>query len=189
MTQAVEALRQGLAVVFPTDTVYGVGVAVRFATSPQAVYDLKQRDAGKPIAWLVDGPEALDTYGADVPESARKLAAEHWPGALTIIVKASDAVPPAYRSDAGSIGLRAPASSTALDLIAAVGPIATSSANLAGTGAPRAFSDIDREILAGAGACMAADEPLASGTASTVVDCSTGCLQIIRAGEVTVKAE
>ena len=58
--EAVEALKAGKAVVFPTDTVYGLGVSVEHARTPRAIYDLKQRDAGKPIAWLVGGVEALD---------------------------------------------------------------------------------------------------------------------------------
>ena len=72
--EAVEALKAGKAVVFPTDTVYGLGVSVEHARTPRAIYDLKQRDAGKPIAWLVGGVEALDEYGVEVPDYARALA-------------------------------------------------------------------------------------------------------------------
>ena len=56
---AVCALAVGNAVVFPTDTVFGLGVSVSAAPGPQLLYDLKRRDAGKPVAWLVEGPEAL----------------------------------------------------------------------------------------------------------------------------------
>ena len=57
-TRAVEALRAGKPVVFPTDTVYGLGVSVRHAPSLQAIYDIKRRDAGKPVAWLVGSAAA-----------------------------------------------------------------------------------------------------------------------------------
>ena len=98
--QAARALRQGEAVIFPTETVYGLGVSVRAATGPDVLYDLKERDRGKPISWLVGGADDLDRYGARVPAIARKLADAYWPGPLTLVVHASDEVPEAFRSDA-----------------------------------------------------------------------------------------
>lgn len=183
---AIEALRLGKPVVFPTDTVYGVGVAVRFAASPQAIYDMKQRAADKPIAWLVDGPQALDEYGVDVPEQARELAHAHWPGALTLIVKASDSVPKAYRAQDGTIGLRMPAGKTALALVKAVGPLAASSANVSGAPNPNAYAEIDARLLQGAGIFEDLEEVGSSGVASTVVDCSHGELCVVRQGDITV---
>ena len=126
--EAVAALKRGEAVIFPTETVYGLGVSVEAAASPEALYDLKERDRGKPVSWLVGGADDLDRYGAHVPDLARRLARAYWPGPLTLIVEASDAVPAAFRSAAGSIGLRMPDNDTALELIEAVGcPLATTS--------------------------------------------------------------
>lgn len=180
---ATEVLKAGKPIVFPTDTVYGLGVAVKFADSPQAIYDIKQRDAGKPIAWLVEGPEALDKYGADVPEKAYSLAERHWPGALTIVVKASDAVPPAYRSADGTIGLRMPDNETAQRLIRVVGPIAASSANISGGAAPRTSKELDPKLLAQI-AIVIEDDLQATGVASTVVDCTKDSAVTVRQGEV-----
>ncbi len=115
--QAARALRQGEAVIFPTETVYGLGVSVRAATGPDVLYDLKERDRGKPISWLVGGADDLDRYGARVPALVRKLAGAYWPGPLTLVVHASDEVPEAFRSDAGTIGLRMPDNATALALV------------------------------------------------------------------------
>jgi L-threonylcarbamoyladenylate synthase len=166
--------------------VYGVGVAVRFAASPQAIYDMKQRDAGKPIAWLVDGLQALDEYGVDVPEQARELARAHWPGALTLIVKASDSVPKAYQAQDGTIGLRMPASETALALIMEAGPLATSSANVSGNPDSNACTEIDARLLQGAGAFVDFEKAVSSGVASTVIDCSHGELRVVRQGDIAV---
>ena len=128
-------------VIFPTETVYGLGVSVEAAASPEALYDLKERDRGKPVSWLVGGVDDLDRYGAHVPDLARRLARAYWPGPLTLIVEAGDAVPAAFRSAAGSIGLRMPDNDTALELIEAVGcPLATTSANISGLQAPGAFA-------------------------------------------------
>lgn len=184
--KAVASLEEGLPVIFPTDTVYGIGVSVRHAKSPQALYDLKRRDAGKPVAWLVSGPEALDEFGVNVPESARELARAHWPGALTVIVKASEAVPAAFQSREGTIGLRMPASSVALALIEAAGsPLATSSANLSGGPDPTSFDEIDAELLRAVPVAID-DACPASGIASTVVDCSRGTVEVLRQGAVQI---
>ncbi|MFQ7971583.1 MAG: L-threonylcarbamoyladenylate synthase, partial [Eggerthella lenta] len=84
--EAIAALRRGEPVIFPTETVYGLGVSVEAAASPDVLYDLKERDRGKPVSWLVGGADDLDRYGAHVPDLARRLARAYWPGPLTLIV-------------------------------------------------------------------------------------------------------
>ena len=180
--QAVAALRAGEPVVFPTDTVYGLGIAVEHASSPSALYALKQRAADKPIAWLVDGPDALDRYGADISEQARELVRAQWPGALTVIVKAGPAVPAAFQSHAGTIGLRRPDDEVALALIGAVGcPLATTSANRSGGPDPRCFSDVDPQLIELVSASVH-DDRVRSGTPSTVLDCSGDEVVVLRQG-------
>ena len=212
LEEATRALAVGNAVIFPTDTVFGLGVSVSAAPGPQLLYDLKHRDAGKPVAWLVEGPEALDVYGRDVPAYARRLAETFWPGGLTLVVRASDAVPAAFQSPAGTIGLRMPASEAALGLIRAAGcPLAVPSANLSGAADTARAEDLDRALVARtaglylpggvaaagiASGCAeatpsasarfaAADRlvpPPASGTASTVLDCTGEAPRVLRAG-------
>lgn len=218
LEEATRALAVGNAVIFPTDTVFGLGVSVSAAPGPQLLYDLKHRDAGKPVAWLVEGPEALDVYGEDVPAYARRLAEAFWPGGLTLVVRASDAVPPAFQSPAGTIGLRMPASEVALGLIRAAGcPLAVTSANLSGASDTARVEDLDRALVArtaglyllgdavaaasiapdlaeaapSASACYAtSDQPVpspASGTASTVLDCTGEAPRVLRAGTLTLE--
>ena len=183
--EAVAALKRGEAVIFPTETVYGLGVSVEAAASPEALYDLKERDRGKPVSWLVGGVDDLDRYGAHVPDLARRLARAYWPGPLTLIVEASDAVPAAFRSAAGSIGLRMPDSQTALALVrAAGGPVATTSANLSGGPAPRTFEELDPALVAAAAAAVR-DDARKSGVASTVVDCTGEGPVVLREGALT----
>lgn len=214
--EAARALAAGNAVIFPTDTVFGLGVSVSAAPAPQLLYDLKHRDAGKPVAWLVEGPEALDVYGRDVPAYARHLAETFWPGGLTLVVRASDAVPAAFQSPAGTIGLRMPASEAALGLIRAAGcPLAVTSANLSGAADTARAEDLDRALVArtaglylpggvaaagiasgcaeatpSASARFAAGDrlvpPPASGTASTVLDCTGEAPRVLRAGALTL---
>ena len=216
LEEATRALAVGNAVIFPTDTVFGLGVSVSAAPGPQLLYDLKHRDAGKPVAWLVEGPEALDVYGRDVPAYARRLAETFWPGGLTLVVRASDAVPAAFQSPAGTIGLRMPASEAALGLIRAAGcPLAVTSANLSGGADTARAEDLDRALVArtaglylpggvaaagiasgcaeatpSASARFAAGDrlvpPPASGTASTVLDCTGEAPRVLRAGALTL---
>ena len=216
--EAARALADGNAVVFPTDTVFGLGVSVGAAAGPQLLYDLKHRDAGKPVAWLVEGPEALDVYGRDVPAYARRLAETFWPGGLTLVVRASDAVPAAFQSPAGTIGLRMPASEAALGLIRAAGcPLAVTSANLSGAADAARAEDLDRALVARTAGVYLSDDslshsaatgtagdsdapsasarfaagdrlvpPPASGTASTVLDCTGEAPRVLRAGALTL---
>lgn len=216
LEEATRALAVGNAVIFPTDTVFGLGVSVSAAPGPQLLYDLKHRDAGKPVAWLVEGPEALDVYGRDVPAYARRLAETFWPGGLTLVVRASDAVPAAFQSPAGTIGLRMPASEAALGLVRAAGcPLAVTSANLSGAADTARAEDLDRALVArtaglylpggvaaagiasgcaeatpSASARFAAGDrlvpPPASGTASTVLDCTGEAPRALRAGALTL---
>ena len=185
---AAAALRRGDAAIFPTDTVYGLGVAVEVADGPEALYRLKERDRGKPIAWLVGGLDDLDRYGRNVPDFARVLARTFWPGPLTLIVKASDRVPEAYRSAEGTIGLRMPGNKVALGLIEAVGcPLATTSANISGLKSPRTCDAVDAALAERVGIVVAdgtdADK---SGLASTVLDCTHDHPAVVREGAVTI---
>ena len=185
IAQAGQHLRAGKAVAFPTDTVAGLGVAVRFAASPQVLYDIKGRDANKPIAWLVGSVDDLLVYGSDVPDYAIELARDFWPGALTLVVGASAQVPPAFRSPGATVGLRMPDHPIALALLADVGcPLATTSANPSGVAAPGASHDIDPAVRAAA-ACVLEGGANATGEASTVIDCTGGEARFLREGDLT----
>jgi L-threonylcarbamoyladenylate synthase len=152
------------------------------------LYQLKHRDAGKPIAWLVADETALDTFGADVPAYAHALAHAFWPGGLTLIVKAGPTVPEAFRAEAGTIGLRCPNDPITLELIERVGgPLATTSANLSGHSASRTFSAIDSELLSQVPYAIE-DDAVKSGIASTIVDCTGDTPTILREGAIDLPA-
>lgn len=185
IVDASNALARGKAVVFPTDTVYGIGVSVGHAAGPDAVFEAKGRDRSKPVAWLVGGLADLDTYGDGIPAYARQLAEAFWPGQLTLIVRASDAVPPSFASSERTIGVRMPASETSLELIRKAGcPIATSSANRAGEPPATTFEELDPAILERV-AVAVRDDGARSGLASTVVDCTGEVPVVLREGAIT----
>lgn len=185
----------GLALL-PTETVYGVGVSVAaFAGGDPAlaelpapdsgyrrIFSLKHRDLSQTVPWLVGGADALDAYGVGVDPRARALAEAFWPGALTIVVRASDAVPPFMQAADGTVALRASASPVILELVrACASPLAVTSANTHGHPAPAAFSDVEPRILDGVDAAVDAGATRCR-DASTIVSFASGELEILRQG-------
>ena len=185
--KAIVSLNMGKPIILPTDTVYGVGVAVGLASTPQVIYDLKHRDPDKAIPWLVGRPTALKLYGANVPKYARICARSFWPGPLTLIVKAADNVPAAFKAKDGTIALRMPDDDLTLRLIKTVGfPLAMSSANIQGEPAPRLFENIVPEIKDNVAIAISDDSPK-SGVSSTVLDCTGPEPVIIRQGAISME--
>lgn len=181
-------LKKGQPAIFPTETVYGLGVSVEHAASPEILYDLKCRERRKPISWLVSQRDDLTRYGRCVPEFALVLARTFWPGPLTLIVKASSSVPTAFQSKEGTIGLRTPDNACALSLIEAVGcPLATTSANVSGKHAVGVFDELDPQLSSQVEAVLSdEDDSAKSGVASTVIDCTQDHPVIVREGAITI---
>ena len=193
----------GLALI-PTETVYGIGVAVGGCPAPnpgspvvngshvppagsgyRRIFELKRRSLEQTVPWLVSGAEALDAYGCDADPRTRALASSLWPGALTLVVPASDAVPAYMRAADGTVALRASSSSVVAALIEACGcPLATTSANTHGRPAPVSFSEVERRVLAGVDVAIDAGETPCR-DASTIVSFPSGNLQIIRQGALS----
>lgn len=182
--EVVRALKAGEPAVFPTDTVYGLGVAVNSAASPEGLFRLKQRSSDKPIAWLVGSVDDLETYGKNVPAWTKKLAQSFWPGALTLVVKASDVVPKAYQSAEGTIALRMPDHDVTRELIGEVGPLATTSANRSGEPAPTCLEEVPEAFTTTLCALLGKTR---DGQASCVVDCTHDRPHVIRAGSLDVR--
>lgn len=183
----VQVLAEGKPVIFPTDTVYGLGVAVNAAKSPQVLYELKERDEGKPVAWLVSEVADITRYGKNVPDYALKLAQTYFPGGLTLVVQAGEEVPALFQGKDGTIGLRMPDYPLTLDLIKRVGaPLATTSANFSGEPATSCFKDISPQLLKKVEAALQAD-PEKTAPASTVVDCTSIRPRVLRQGAIIIE--
>lgn len=194
---AADCLTAGGLALVPTETVYGVGVAISaFAANLETpgpdtgygrIFTLKQRELTQTVPWLVDGPAALDRYGKDVPHSICALAEKLWPGALTLVVPAADDVPSFMRAADGTVALRASASPVVQELIARCGsPLAVTSANTHGKPAPISFDEVEPRILAGVDVAVDAGETPCR-DASTIVAVRDGELQILREGALAVR--
>jgi len=188
LNAAASELRRGSIVLFPTDTVYGLGAS---ATIPncygaQELFDIKQRPPGVPVPLLVGKPNDLYVYGKDFPDYAIKLAEKFWPGSLTIVVRASDRVLPEFRNaDDDTVGLRCPDSQLMRELaISAGGAIFATSANTHGHPAPESFDEVEDRILAHVNLALDGGRTKV-GASSTVVLCTGDEPLVLRETTVT----
>jgi tRNA threonylcarbamoyl adenosine modification protein (Sua5/YciO/YrdC/YwlC family) len=181
---AAKVLLDGGIVVFPTETVYGIGALADSKFGPHEIYEVKVRPTDLPIPLLVETEDALDIWGADVPDYAHRLAHAYWPGAITLVVKASAKVPRDFRAPDGTIGLRSPKNEVVMELLQATGsPIFATSANTHGNPAPVSFGGIEPRIITAADLVIDGGET-EHGTASTVVLCTGLEPEIVREGAI-----
>ena len=127
---ALKTLESGLPIIFPTDTLPAIGCLPKFSN---IIYDFKKRDRNKPLILMGSEHKHLIDY---VHESAKKdfenIASKYWPGALTIVIPASEKQSVNHTSNDLTIGLRIPNSYVAQSLLRETGPLLTSSANISG---------------------------------------------------------
>ena len=184
IADAASVLRAGGVVVMPTDSVYGIGAAAT-PDNPghRRIFDIKRRDLAQTLPLLVSDASELDRLAVDVPAWAHTLAERLWPGALTLVVHASEAVPREFQRENGTVALRVPNSALVRELAREVGPLAVTSANTHGMPAPATSDDIERRIADAADLTLAAG-PTPAGAASTIVDTTSGEPRIVRQGPI-----
>jgi tRNA threonylcarbamoyl adenosine modification protein (Sua5/YciO/YrdC/YwlC family) len=172
-------------VVLPTDTVYGLAAALAKPQGVARLAVLKGRPRGVPIAVLVADVDQACEVGV-LGGAAAGLAADHWPGPLTIVVEARGDVGSVVGSEDGSIGIRCPDHELVRRLARAVGPLATTSANRHGRPTPETAEGVvaelpDVDAVIDLGPC--------SGTPSTVVDARFDPLTVLRQGALVLESE
>ena len=178
ISRAASLLAGGEVVAFPTDTVYGVGVATAHPDRLAALFALKHRPPEKRIPILVSDLDQAIGAGGLADEVARRLTDRFWPGALSLVMPSADGETQAFR---------APDHPVALDLIRAAGPLFTSSANRSGEPETLGADDV---LIAFATqqdelAAVVDGGHVPGGIASTVLDLSVSPARILRAGPVT----
>ena len=183
-----KCLRQGRAVVFPTDTVYGIGCHAFLEGAVASLYRIKGRCSSKPIALLLGGARQVEEVTSVVPEVLYTLAEVYWPGALTLVVPKGSRVPSIVSAGRNNIGVRVPDHPFVLELIQELGaPIATTSANLSGQPAPATADEVVRGLGGRVGLVVDGGH-CPGGIASTVVDLTTHPPRVLREGALSVDA-
>lgn len=185
---AVRVLRDGGIVAIPTDTVYGIAVALATPGGIERLFAAKGRPPDKAIALLLADAEQAGEIG-EMNAAAVALATAFWPGALTLVVpRLQDRpLPAALAGDLPTVGLRVPDHDAPRAIAAAVGPLPTTSANL--SGAPEAADADALEAQLGDAVDLILDGGRAhGGAASTVVDTTVEPPRILRAGAILPEA-
>ena len=181
---AAEAVRGGEVVVLPTDTVYGVGADAFDSDAVAAVLAAKGRGREMPLPVLIPNPQTVDGLAAGVPAYARDLIKAFWPGPLTLVLQSQSSLMWDLGESNGTVALRMPQNDTALRLLAEVGPMAVTSANL--TGQPPAQTVLDAATQLGSVVSVYLDAgPSGGSLASTILDCTRDSPVILRAGAVS----
>ena len=180
IARAAVLLRAGEVVAFPTDTVYGVGVAASRPDRIQRLFELKRRPIDRRIPLLVASLDQAAAGGWVVDEGARALAERFWPGALTMVL------PPDAPAGMETQAFRAPDHPVALALIAAAGPLFTTSANVSDEPDTLGADDVLVAFATQQDALAAVVDggSVPGGVASTVVDLSVAPARVLRAGPI-----
>jgi L-threonylcarbamoyladenylate synthase len=182
LAEAVAALRRGELVGMPTETVYGLAGDAGNPAAVRKIFELKGRPADHPLIVHVAGAEALADWCANVPEAARRLAAEFWPGPLTLILPRAAHVSDLVTGGQDTVGLRCPAHPLAQALLHGFGGgLAAPSANRFGHVSPTSAAHVRAEfgdalpIVLDGGDCTV-------GIESTILDLSGRSPRILRPG-------
>jgi L-threonylcarbamoyladenylate synthase len=183
----VEALAAGGLVVFPTETVYGLGAEARSPEAVERLVAVRGRDAGKPILVLVADLAMAASVSREPSREVRRLADRFWPGALTLVLPAREGLPAPLTAGTGTIGVRVPAHATARALVAGLGrPVTAPSANPPGAEPPRTLAAA--RAYFGDAVAVYLDGGVLPGGASTVASVDDGELRVLRAGPVPESA-
>jgi L-threonylcarbamoyladenylate synthase len=183
--RAIETIKGGEVVAFPTDTIYGVGVDPFNISAIIKLFEAKGRDYNKAIAILVGDIGQVEAVAEKITESARKLIEKFWPGGLTVIVPKLKTVPDLLSANQ-SIGLRMPDHPICLRLLNEFGPLATSSANISGKQNPLSSREVIGQ-LTGRIPLILDGGDCPGGVPSTVVDCVNDEARILRQGTISVQ--
>jgi L-threonylcarbamoyladenylate synthase len=174
---AAAAAREGRLVVYPTETVYGLGADALDADAVAAVFDAKRRDRSEPVSMAVPSVDAALEHVRPSDRAERFMRAL-LPGPVTVVVERGPAVPDALTAGRDRVGVRVPDDETALALLEQTPPLTATSANVSGRPSARRPADVDPEIRDAAAVVLDAGETPGGG--STVVDPDAG--EIIREG-------
>jgi tRNA threonylcarbamoyl adenosine modification protein (Sua5/YciO/YrdC/YwlC family) len=184
LDRAVAALAAGEVVVVPTDTVYGIAVDPSRPGATDRLFAVKDRPTDVALPILAADVDQAFALASDVPQVARDLARAFWPGGLTIVLPRR----PGLGFDLGgtddqTIGVRVPDHEVPRALARAVGPLATTSANLHGRPTPETAAEVVAE-LGPVGVVL--DGGRCAGAPSTVVVCVGGEARVVREGRIAV---
>ncbi len=183
MTNFRDILKNGGAVILPTETVYGLFAKALDEEAVENVYQLKKRPKDKAMNLNVADFKTILAYSKDQPNYLKKLYDEFLPGPLTIILKANNLVPTWINSGLSTVGFRIPNHPQTLQLIKEFGPLIGPSANISGQESGKQFKKIQQQFEVDV--TGVSDDEALTGLDSTILDLSASKARILRQGAIT----
>jgi len=181
---AVNALQHGNVIVFPTETLYGLGADALDGAAVEKIFRLKGRDPNQPIPVLVADSEMLHALITDISPLALKMTERFWPGPLTLVLPARQDIPKPLLNASGGVGVRISSQPIATKLVRALGrPLTATSANPAGKEPARTI-EAAKNYFNGAVNVFLDGGTLTSKIGSTVVEVTANKIKIIREGDI-----
>lgn len=181
-------IRAGKTLLYPTETVYGLGCDVFTVSAVEKIFRIKKRAETKPMLVLVNSVAMLRTITKDIPPLALQLFEKFSPGPLTVIVPASENIPSLVTVHTGTIGVRIPGSDFCLQLIAeSQTPLISTSANISGEPQPTSIEELLKLFSEKIDVCINAGN-LPPSAPSTIVDVTSGKIVLVREGAIPKSA-
>ena len=188
IARAANCLRASELVAYPTETFYGLGADPRNPEAVERIFAAKGRPERMALPLIAGNRAAVDLSVAEFPETAERLAAAFWPGALTLVLPASPGLPPRVLGGGRTVGIRMSPHPVAAALATVLGgPIVATSANRSGQSAPITALEVE-QALGGDLALILDAGPTRGGLASTVLDLTTDSPRLVRSGAVSLAA-
>jgi len=185
LNESANVLRNGGTVIFPTETVYGLGANALDPNAVKKIFIAKGRPSDNPLIVHIDAFEKIYDLVEAVPENAKKLADAYWPGPMTLILKKKSIIPNEVSAGLDTVGIRIPRDKIARRLIELAGvPVAAPSANLSGSPSPTTFSHVMNDMY-GRVDVIIEGENAEVGLESTVIDVTGDIPTVLRPGGIT----
>lgn len=185
LSEALADINQDDVLVFPTDTVYGIGASVHSPKALDKIFEIKNRPTEKSLIVLCANQTQLESIVGPVSSEIKKLINEFLPGGLTLILNCYMPLPDEITRGKQTIGVRIPNHEVALKLLKELGPLATTSANISGEPSPTKIDDnnpvIHRVDYVFDGGETKEQIP------STILDCTKDEFTILRQGSITLE--
>lgn len=186
INMAVDFLKAGELIAFPTETVYGLGADAFNQKAINKIFQVKERPATSPLLVHVSNIEQVEKMTRTIPSTARDLMEQLWPGPLSIILPSYSYLPAGIRGENNSIGFRMPSHPVAIALIEKAGPIAAPSANLHGRPSPVNAVHVRNDLNGKIAAVLDAGST-GTGLESTIIDLSGEKYSVLRRGGIAVE--
>lgn len=178
--KAVALLKQGKVIIFPTETVYGIGADALNRKAAAKIFALKNRPKNQPLQILISDMSDVNKFASTVPQKALHLMKKSWPGPLTAVVKKKKSIPDVVTGGLKTVGIRMPDHPLALEIIDALGsPLAASSANISGKNPPVTAAQAAKQFKSGIALIMDGGR-CSIGKASKVLDLTGKKTKLIR---------